>query len=484
MMRRSGAVFLLACAVVLCPLASVDPARADVIVGLFSDGGTNCSFSGNNPGVVTVHVVVHPDAQGMRVARFAAPIPPCFDATFLNDVVPDGIISIGDSQTGISVATGHCETLPVHVLDINYYSNGSTTPCCGYSLSPDPTVGFLEAIDCSFASVTMTSLTSHFNADSTCDCHQDVPPPDPPNGPSPVDGATFVPVTTALGWTCIDPSFLPVTCDLYLGTDPNPPLVASDIISYIVWSYQPARLVPATTYYWRVVGRNSIGSGISGPTWTFTTRENPLPVVQNLSPSNGGNVTTPSATLKWSGTDDSALIYDVYLGTDPSPPLVTTITSQQYTPGSLPFNATYYWHVVARDLDGGESSTPTWSFTHSSANQPPTVPTNLSPPDGATNTGLSITLEWQCTDPEGKPLEFDVYFGTTEPLPMVRNLLIKTSFSIQGLAPSTLYKWRIVARDESGSKQPARHGHSQPGRIRPPTRRRVRRRPMARPPGP
>jgi hypothetical protein len=60
-------------------------------IGLYTDAtGTTCSFSGDAAGPVTAYVVFRPDVNGVTGVQFAAPIPTCFGATFLNDVTPPG----------------------------------------------------------------------------------------------------------------------------------------------------------------------------------------------------------------------------------------------------------------------------------------------------------------------------------------------------------------------------------------------------------
>jgi hypothetical protein len=86
-----------------------------------------------------------------------------------------------------------------------------------------------------------------------------------PRNPSPADGANNVDPTTTLSWTGGDAT---VTYDVYFGTSATPPLVSSD---QTATSYVPGLLNFLTTYYWRVVSRDSIGAEFTGPVWNFTT---------------------------------------------------------------------------------------------------------------------------------------------------------------------------------------------------------------------
>jgi hypothetical protein len=56
--------------------------------------------------------------------------------------------------------------------------------------------------------------------------------------------------------------------DVYFGTTAPPPLVSSN---QPATTYNPGTLNPSTTYYWRIVARDSLEATTSGPTWSFTT---------------------------------------------------------------------------------------------------------------------------------------------------------------------------------------------------------------------
>ncbi len=86
-----------------------------------------------------------------------------------------------------------------------------------------------------------------------------------PRAPSPVDGAVDVVHTPTLSWIAGA-----ATYDVYFGTSSNPPLVSSNQTES---SYSPAQLEFTTTYYWRVVSRDSVGPDVSGPVWSFTTAD-------------------------------------------------------------------------------------------------------------------------------------------------------------------------------------------------------------------
>ncbi|MBI5058123.1 MAG: PKD domain-containing protein [Nitrospirae bacterium] len=71
---------------------------------------------------------------------------------------------------------------------------------------------------------------------------------------------------------------------IYLGDSPNPPLYASGSQLIIVTD----RLKPFTTYYWKVVSRDSHNANTEGPLWSFITGNDPPIASFVAAPSEGG----------------------------------------------------------------------------------------------------------------------------------------------------------------------------------------------------
>jgi hypothetical protein len=90
------------------------------------------------------------------------------------------------------------------------------------------------------------------NSDGTCSQAKNI---------APADGATNVPLTTALSWTSGYTCFLSGSTMIFFGTSPNPPQVSYDETS----PYAVGPLQPGTKYYWRIADPGA------GPVWSFTT---------------------------------------------------------------------------------------------------------------------------------------------------------------------------------------------------------------------
>jgi len=80
-------------------------------------------------------------------------------------------------------------------------------------------------------------------------------------------------------------------------------------------------------------------------------------------------------------------------------------------------------------------------------NEPPYLPSDPSPPDGSDEQPINTILQWNCTDPDGDPLTYDVYFGTTDPPPLVSSNQPETTFDPGELEYDTTYYWQIIADD-------------------------------------
>ena len=82
-------------------------------------------------------------------------------------------------------------------------------------------------------------------------------------------------------------------------------------------------------------------------------------------------------------------------------------------------------------------------------NLPPIIPDGQSPWINTSNISINTTLSWNCGDPEGDIITYDVYLDTNNPPTTVLSTgQPENSFDPGGLDYGTTYYWRIVAHDD------------------------------------
>lgn len=152
----------------------------------------------------------------------------------------------------------------------------------------------------------------------------------------------------------------------------TPTVEVSDYIWVTSHSITLSGLQSKTIYYYEVQSTNQEGFTIidnnGGRYYTFTT-ENNLPNVPRLpNPDNGKKNVKITEILSWIGGDEDgdAVTYDVYLGkTNPPVTMVSVNQSAEfYDPvPDLNSGTTYYWRIIARDIQGATTTGPIWNFT-------------------------------------------------------------------------------------------------------------------------
>ena len=166
--------------------------------------------------------------------------------------------------------------------------------------------------------------------------------------------------------------------------------------------------------------------------------------------------------LSWTGGDPDigdTVTYDVYI--DKSDPPTTLASDDQsatsYDPGTLDYEETYYWQIIAEDNNGASTDGPIWSFT-TGTNDPPNKPTLNSPADGSTvGSETSATLKVDVTDPDGDTMDVKFYKSNGDELGEDTGVTDGGTalFTWSGLTQDTSYQWYAVADDGEFTNQSA-----------------------------
>jgi thiol-disulfide isomerase/thioredoxin len=107
-----------------------------------------------------------------------------------------------------------------------------------------------------------------------------------------------------------------------------------------------------------------------------------------------------------------------------------------YPPNQRPFDAYYVDESAAYRIG---------------SNRAPNTPSNPNPYDGSTSVDIKAELSWKGTDPDWFDfLTYDIYFGTTNPPPLVESDYEDQTYTPGTLEYETTYYWKIVTNDPYG----------------------------------
>jgi hypothetical protein len=279
-----------------------------------------------------------------------------------------------------------------------------------------------------------------------------------PSNPQPVSGATRIGIFSSLSWECGDPQINRLTYDLYLGTDPHPPLYRTRLTQN---SFSFYNLDFDSLYYWKVVAVNENYEATSGPLWNFRTApqsEQPPSQPYSPSPHDGYSPVRPAnVTLTWQSYNPSGapITFNVYFGTSSQPPLVSSDQEQQiYQAGQLADSVTYYWRIEAI-ANSVTTSGPIWRFTTgTSINQPPNQAVITAPGDSAIDVRIITVLDWAGGDPDNDPVTYKLYFGMSNPPDFVGNQFNSEYIPSDSLEYGTTYYWKVISMDNQGHETP------------------------------
>ena len=212
------------------------------------------------------------------------------------------------------------------------------------------------------------------------------------------------------------------------------PQVLPESISGITASDPDANPVPAT--------------GSNGSVTVTQSGDVTPPVISGVSAS---NITSGGATISWTTNEpsDSQVEYGTttaYGNSTALNPSMVTSHSQNLTgltPGTL-----YHYRVKSRDAAGNLATSGDYTFTTSST--PDTTPPVISGITVSNITATSATVFWTTSEPAVSQVDYGLtasYGSSTSSSAMV----LSHALDLNGLAPQTLYHYRVRSADPSGN---------------------------------
>ncbi|HEX3554612.1 MAG TPA: RHS repeat-associated core domain-containing protein [Thermoanaerobaculia bacterium] len=238
-------------------------------------------------------------------------------------------------------------------------------------------------------------------------------------------------------------------------------------VSVTATTFVPTVDLPEGNLSWRVASLDTAGNQSAfTAAGTFALDLTPPPAVAGLSPTRmaGGAVVLTWSTLAGPPADfghfniyRAGAAFTNVSGMTPINTSLTSATAITFTDTTASLGVAYVYAVTAVDRVGNENRSVVPALVPADA--PPGLPNSPIPADGAAGqTAPALNLRWQATDPEVETLQFDVYtstdsakVGALDITTRVAQAVGPPAFTLNGLAGTTQYYWRVVAIDTAGN---------------------------------
>ena len=212
-----------------------------------------------------------------------------------------------------------------------------------------------------------------------------------------------------------------------------------------------------TKYNFTIIAQNTLGNTAEVGTSDVMTGNRPPSSFSIISPLNNQTEVSTNVTLSWEESvdpDGDAVRYFVYLDTvkDTNRKVgpIEGITETSFSPLDLSEGKTYYWTIVAKDVNG--AATQTYQNTFQTISKTVSFPATPTPVDNATEVNIenSLTLTWECDEDNAT---YDVYLGTRKSdLEKVSAGIVTKSFVInKELQPDKTYYWKVVTKKDGNT---------------------------------
>jgi cytoskeletal protein CcmA (bactofilin family) len=174
--------------------------------------------------------------------------------------------STESNYDGLMIYNGNNTSSPIISSGAAVGSNSTTCPAGAYSGTTSPGTITSTATDGSLTLFFQSDgSTTSTGFDATISCFTPPAPSCVSSPTSPSNGATGVTVVPTLTWSAITYA---ESYDVYFGAGSLPGTPTTNVTGT---SYTPTTLNPLTTYYWKIVPKNTTGLATGCSTWSFTT---------------------------------------------------------------------------------------------------------------------------------------------------------------------------------------------------------------------
>jgi hypothetical protein len=198
----------------------------------------------------------------------------------------------------------------------------------------------------------------------------------------------------------------------------------------------------------------------SSPPDPISEDNSPPSIPQLKFPTNGLLCTDNPLNFNWETSTDQngdKISYEVEIAQDESfNVMVESISlSQTSTVFSLEKGIELYWRVRAKDVKNEHSPYSTvWQFYTEGegiSNYLPFTPSLINPELNTLVEQNNVLLEWNSSDADNDDLTFDIYFGESNPPPVLILDYDSKSYSIDVGDNKTFY-WQVIVKDSQGGE--------------------------------
>lgn len=296
--------------------------------------------------------------------------------------------------------------------------------------------------------------------DSSVTVLQNTTPPNKPVLASPADSISNMPLTITFSWErCVRATSYILYINQSSNQVPSPVggqagalrgLMINTTDTFVTVTLSDYN----TSYNWEVVAYNDAGSSDVSDVRYFTTELPPVPAAPFLVFPQNSSTSLPLAnTFRWNKSL-YADGYTLYISTTLGYAGVVTIMTVKdtFANASVPnYNTAYYWWVKASNISGTSAESDIWSFTTRMPPVPPSPPLLISPANGDSLSGYTMTVNfyWHKSP---KATSYSLYVSNTpDEMGLVYNTTIIDTFNMHPVfGYNKNYYWWVVACNQNG----------------------------------